>query len=64
MVIRFCSGLLKIPALRSWRLRFRLLLDNKCPAPGFVNFNLPVAVKRTRLAAALFVFFFGIEPPS
>lgn len=63
VVIRFCSGLLNIPALRRLRLRLRLLLDNRCPEPGLANFSLPVAVTRTRFAAALFVFFFGISTP-
>lgn len=57
---RRVSGLLNTPALRKLRLRFRLFGPSKWPVPGLENFIFPVAVTRTRFAAALLVFFLGI----
>lgn len=58
---RFVSALLRIPLLRRFLLRLRVLPANKWPEPAFEYFNLPLAVFLKRLAAALTVFFFGMR---
>jgi hypothetical protein len=50
-----------MPLLRKLRLRLRVLEPNKWPEPALEYFTLPLAVILNRLAAAFFVFVFGIS---
>jgi len=58
--ISFISEVLAIWVFRKARLRLVLFLPIKCPACDLRNLTFPDPVLQNRLAAARFVFIFGI----